>query len=143
MSMKTNLGPRPPRDVSASDTQTRILIIDQDRKVGTALSFMLAARRYEEVRSVLSAGRAVAIAEQFRPDIVFLDVDLPESGSLTVARMLTRDTRQKRVRLIALANDAEHPMCKAARSAGLERFLLKPVSHEELDKVLGARLAAA
>jgi CheY-like chemotaxis protein len=142
MSIKSDFG-RKPQTSSPAATQLRILIIDQDRKVGTALSFMLAARQYDEVRSVLSAGRAVAIAEQFRPDIVFLDVDLPENGCLTVARVLTRDARQKRLRLIALANDTEHPMCKAARSAGLERFLLKPVSHAALDEILGVWPAAA
>jgi CheY-like chemotaxis protein len=141
--IKTSLGRRPPMTVPAVDAQTRILIIDQDRKVGMALSFMLAARRYDDVRAVRSAGRAVAIAEQFRPDIVFLDVDLPKSGTLTVARMLSRDARQRRLRLIGLTNDVEHPMYQQARAAGLERFLLKPVSPEELDKILGVQTAAA
>jgi CheY-like chemotaxis protein len=141
--IKTSLGRRPPMTVPAVETQTRILIVDQDRKVGMAVSFMLAARRYDDVRAVRSAGRAVAISEQFRPDIVFLDVDLPDSGSLTLARMLARDARQRRLRLIGLTNDAEHPMYAQARAAGIERFLLKPVSPEELDKILGVRPVAA
>jgi CheY-like chemotaxis protein len=120
----------------AVKSEARILIVDEDRGVGIALSFMLATRRYDDVRAVRSAARAVAIAKQFRPDIVFLDLELPDS--IAVARQLGReDVRQNRPRLIALTNDAEHPMREEARRAGFERFLVKPVSHEELDKILG------
>lgn len=125
-----------------ADIHARILIVDQDRKIGMTLSFMLAARHFDDVRSVRSAARALAIAEQFRPNIVFLDVELPDNGSAAVARQLARDASQSRVRLIALSSDPEHPLCKAARSAGLERVLLKPISHEELDKILGVSIAS-
>ena len=123
--------------VSAAGSVTRILIVDQDRQVGVALSFMLSARRFEEVRAVRSAKRAVAITEQFRPEIVFLDLDLPDNGGITVARQLARDTRTRRPRLIALTTQDDHPMREQARAAGFERLLVKPVSHEELDKILG------
>ena len=79
----------------------------------------------------------MAITEQFQPEIVFLDLDLPDSGGFTVAKQLGRDVHTRRPRLIALTKDAEHPMRDKARAAGFERFLVKPVSHEELDKILG------
>ena len=123
--------------MTAAGSVTRILIVDQDRQVGVTLSFMLSARRFEEVRAVRSAKRAVAITEQFQPEIVFLDLDLPDDGGIAVARQLTRDSRLRRPRLIALTNDEQHPMRENARAAGFERFLVKPVSHEELDKILG------
>jgi len=123
--------------MTAAGSITRILIVDQDRQVGVTLSFMLSARRFEEVRAVRSAKRAVAITEQFQPEIVFLDLDLPDDGGIAVARQLTRDSRLRRPRLIALTNDEQHPMRENARAAGFERFLVKPVSHEELDKILG------
>ena len=116
---------------------TRILIVDQDRQIGVALSFMLSARRFEDFRSVRSAKRAVAITLQFQPEIVFLDLELPDEGGISVARQLIRDARTHRPRLIALTKHAEHPMREQARAAGFERFLMKPITHEELDKVLG------
>lgn len=116
---------------------TRILIIDQDRQVGQSLSFMLSARSFEEVRAVRSARRAVAIAEQFHPEIVFLEFELPDGGAATVARKVAQDTRRPKARLIALATDSAAPMREKAREAGFERCLTKPVSQEELDRVLG------
>lgn len=119
-----------------------ILIVDQDRRVGLALSFMLAARGYDEVRAVRSAERALAITEQFRPNIVFLDLNLPDSASIAVAQQLFRDAFQNRPRLIALAKAAQHPMLEELRLAGFERVMVKPVSHEELDEILGITRAA-
>jgi len=121
----------------AASSTTRILIVDQDRQLGVTLSFMLAARQFDEVRSVRSAKRAVAVAAQFAPDIVFLDLDLPEGGGIPVARLLTRHTHRRRPRLIALTSHPDDPNYHQARAAGFERLLVKPVLHEELDRILG------
>ncbi len=98
---------------------------------------MLATRQFDEVRSVRSAKRAKGIAEQFLPDIVFLDLDLPDGGAIPLARLLARDASRRRPRLIALTNHSEDPGYDQARAAGFERLLVKPVSHEELDRILG------
>src|ERR1043165_6917141 len=90
--------------VQPAGFSTRILIVDQDRQVGVSLSFMLSARSYDEVRAVRSAGRALTITEQFRPEIVFLDLELPDDGTMAVARTLARDSRRPRPRLFALAS---------------------------------------
>jgi CheY-like chemotaxis protein len=126
----------------AAGYSTRILIVDQDRQVGVTLSFMLSTRSYDEVRVVRSAGRAMAITEQFRPEIIFLDLELPDDGTMAVARALTRDTRRPRPRLFALASGSEATIRDKLRAAGFERCLEKPVSHQELDKVLGIRVTA-
>jgi CheY-like chemotaxis protein len=125
----------------AAGFATRILIVDDDRQLGVTLSFMLATRRYEEIRSVRSARRALAVAEQFLPDIVFVDLDLPDGGGIAVARMLTRDTRRRRPRFIGLTKHPDDPNYDKARAAGFERLLVKPVSHAELDKILGSMAA--
>jgi len=119
---------------------TRILIVDQDRQVGVSLSFMLSARSYDEVRAVRSAGRAMTITEQFRPEIIFLDIQLPDDGTMAVARTLARDTRRPRPRLFALASGSEPTVRDKLRAAGFERCLEKPVLQEELDKILGIRV---
>ena len=135
-----------PRHATAKSTAvvptTHILIVDPDRQVGVSLSFMLSARSYEEVRAVRSARRALAITEQFRPEIIFLDLEMPEGGGITVAQQLTRSASNRRPRLIALTMSAEHPLRQEARAAGFERVVMKPVSHEELDKILGISRAA-
>lgn len=118
------------------DPLTRILIVDSDRSVGTSLTFMLTARGYEEVRAVRSARRAVAIAEQFNPGLVFLDLELPDNGAIEVADRLRKGARQHALRLIALTSSAEHERRDEDRAAGFERYMVKPLSQAELDKIL-------
>jgi CheY-like chemotaxis protein len=130
--MSARIGRTPPASYA-----TRILIIDQDRQVGIALSFMLAARRFDEVRAVRSAKRAVTVTEQFHPEIVFLDLELPVGGAFALARKLAHDGRKPRPRLFALAADVGQPVRDKARAAGFERCLVKPVSNVELDQILG------
>lgn len=137
-------------DLSSSNSRlpaagfaTRILIVDQDRQLGVTLSFMLATRRYEEVRSVKSGKRALAVAGQFLPDIIFLELELPEGGGMPVARRLARDVRGRRPRIIALTKHSEDPNYAEARAAGFERLLVKPILHEELDKIMGIAKNAA
>jgi CheY-like chemotaxis protein len=132
----THRNQRGSRHDSPVDVATRILIVDNDRGVGTALTFMLAARGYDEVRAVRSARRALALAELYRPALVFLDLELPEEGALEVASRLRTSSRLHALRLIALTNDSEHETRETARVAGFERYLVKPLTQSELDKVL-------
>jgi CheY-like chemotaxis protein len=101
-----------------------------------ALSFMLSARGYTEVRAVRSAARAVTVAESFHPGIVFLDFELPDQGSMNLAELLRRGARQHAMRIIALTRSMENAQREDARLAGFERFLVKPLVQAELDKIL-------
>ena len=135
--------PSPISRLPAAGFTTRILIVDPDRQLGVTLSFMLATRRYEEVRCVKSARRAMVVAEQFLPDLVFLDLDLPDGAGIPLARALTRDAHRRRPRFIGLTKQAVDPDFDNARAAGFERLLVKPVLHDALDKILGIDKAAA
>jgi CheY-like chemotaxis protein len=123
------------RDAPVEST-TPILIVDNDRRVGMSLTFMLSARGFKEVRAVRSARRAIAIAELFRPRIVFLDLELPGGGALEVADRLRTGSQPHAMRLIALTSSAEHELREEARRAGFERYLVKPLAQAELDKIL-------
>jgi two-component system OmpR family response regulator len=121
---------------SPVEKSTRILIVDNDRSVATSLTLMLASRGYDDVRAVRSARRAVVLAEQFNPGLVFLDIELPDDGALEVAASLRKGARQHALRLIALTSSQEHEKRDEARIAGFERFMVKPLTQIELDKIL-------
>jgi CheY-like chemotaxis protein len=119
-----------------SSLTARVLIVDQDRQLGVTLSFMLASRQFDEVRAVRSTRRAITVAEQFLPDIVFLDIDVPEDGGIPLGRLLIRDSHRRRPRLIALTKHLDHPNVVDIRAAGFERLLVKPIQPEALDSIL-------
>ena len=114
---------------------TRVLIVDIDRQIGRALSFMLEARGYGEVRAVRSAARAQVIFGVFKPDIVFMELDPPDN--LQLAELLRRTSQLRKFRLIGLTLDLQRPVRDVVRAVGVERYLLKPVAQAELDRTLG------
>jgi len=132
----THRDQRGSRSEKQASPDTRFLIIDDDRKVGMSLSFMLETRGYPEVRAVRSPARAESVFSTFQPGVVFLDLDMPDAGSLRLAEQMKRLAQLRKFRLIALTNDVEHAMREEARVAGFERYLVKPVTQEAIDSLL-------
>lgn len=125
-----------PRQGPGIAFDTHILIIDDDRRASIALAFMLGVRGYDEIRSVRSSLRALTIAKNFIPGIIFLDLELPKTDTLNLAQQLRNGSGTRIVRLIALTSNVEHPLREDARRAGFERFLVKPCEQAEIDKIL-------
>jgi len=119
----------------------RVLIVDDDVELAQSLARMLeSAGRYES-RIVHNAAEAVAAAAEFRPVIVLLDIELPDMSGYEVAKLLRQHAHLRATRLIALTDNIEHPGREDARAAGFERYLVKPVTAVELQKVLRRRLS--
>jgi len=112
-----------------------ILIVVDDRLVGRRLARMLTDHGYEGVRAVSRASRALMLAHEFEPGIIFLDLDLPDDA-YDLASTLQRQAGKDAHRLIALTPVIDHSTRERARRAGFERWLVTPVVEDELDELL-------
>lgn len=120
---------------SSSQRLVRVLIVVNDRLAGRRLARLLTGKGYEGVRAVSSAARALALARQYKPSIVFLDVAMADDA-YELATALRQQAGQNAPRLIALTESIEHSTREQARSAGFERWLVTPVAQSELDALL-------
>lgn len=114
----------------------RILIVDADMDSADSMELMLHASGYSETRVVYSGEAALAAAAEFRPDVVLLELNLPDMSGYEVAQLLREQAQLQDVRLIALTASREHAGRDQARAAGFERYLLKPVAALALDELL-------
>jgi CheY-like chemotaxis protein len=121
----------------------RVLIIDGDVQLARALEEMLEAGGAYATRVVHCAADAVISATAYPPAIAFLDIDLPNASAFAVARLFHEQPQLRQTRLIALTASIEFPEREAARAAGFERYLVKPVTVIELHKVLRRRTSIA
>jgi CheY-like chemotaxis protein len=119
----------------------RILIVDDDVALAKSLAAMLEEAGAIETRTVHCAADAVAAAVEHAPAIVFLDIELPDMSGYEVAKLLHQHAHLQATRLIALTDNIEHPGREEARAAGFERYLVKPVTLAELQKVLRRRVS--
>jgi CheY-like chemotaxis protein len=124
-----------------TETPPRILIVDDDVGLAMSLAAMLEAAGAFEIRRVHCAADAVAAAVAHPPAIVFLDIELPDMSGYEVAKLLNQHAHLQATRLIALTDSVEHPARENARAAGFERYLVKPVTVIELQKVLRRRIS--
>lgn len=115
---------------------THILIVDDNREAGKSLAQMLTDSGCDEIRTVRSAARALAVAATFQPAIAFLGMPTPDGLEGNLAALLQKNSREKSIRLIGLTDRAELPSREEARASGVERFISKPVTQIELDKAL-------
>lgn len=113
-----------------------ILIIDNDVSSASSLELMLHAAGYPETRVAYSGHAALAIAADFEPAVVLLEVDLLDVNGYALAQALRERARTRKLRLIALTTRRGHEGRELARVAGFERYLLKPVAALDLSNLL-------
>jgi DNA-binding response OmpR family regulator len=108
------------------------LSVDDDIKSSDALELMLNSSGYSETRVAYSGHAALAIAAEFQPAVVLLELSLLDMSGYEVARLLRERAQSHDLRLIALTSGREHAGRELARVAGFERYLLKPIDARDL-----------
>src|SRR4029078_9889907 len=114
----------------------RVLIVDSDMGSADSLELMLHASGYQETRVAYSGEAALAIAADFQPSMVLLDLGLLDMTGYHLAESLRDRAQSRELRLIALTSSPEHAAREEARAAGFERYLLKPVTSVDLSNLV-------
>ena len=112
-----------------------MLLVDDNVDSTEPLSILLQAKGHET--RIASAGEdALALADEFQPDVVLLDLGLPEMDGYEVARRL-REQRNGDARvLVALTGWAGRDVRTKAAEAGFDYHLVKPVNWDELERIV-------
>ena len=121
-----------PSESAPRGAMPRILIVDDDVDAADSLASLLQSDGYGDARVAYSGGSALALAVEFVPTVLLVDLDLPDMSGYDVARQLSQHPQLQGLRLIALTASSEHPGRELARAAGVERYLSKPVRSAEL-----------
>jgi signal transduction histidine kinase/CheY-like chemotaxis protein len=118
----------------------RVLVVEDNRD---GLEMVVAALRDAgfDVMGAPDGVEALAIATRFQPHIALLDIGLPSIDGYRLARMLRRAGAT--IHLVALTGYGQDQDAAAARDAGFEVFLVKPVSIEALMDALNGLLAVS
>jgi two-component system, OmpR family, alkaline phosphatase synthesis response regulator PhoP len=113
----------------------RILVVDDELDTAQTIAFLLADSGHE-VRYAISGAAALAIAKSEKPEVVVLDLGLPDIDGLDLARLLKHDgAASPSARIIAITGRTKHAE-SLALEAGCERFLRKPVHPRELEAII-------
>jgi DNA-binding response OmpR family regulator len=96
---------------------------------------MLLTVRGDEVRIAYDGAEAVAAEQDFKPEVVLLDIGLPKMSGYDVARSI-RSTRGEGVLIIAITGWGQEDDRRRAREAGFDHHFTKPVDFEMLFEII-------
>lgn len=116
----------PPADLK----RMKVLIVDPNAYMRGVVADSLRRLTITNINATASAVEAYSVGRTFKPDLVFVDWDAGRMSGLEFTREVRRNTTgmPRETPIILLAGVIDHEQLMAARQAGINEFLLKPVS---------------
>jgi two-component system, OmpR family, response regulator len=125
---------------TAADTAfaaRRLLVVDDNKDSAESLASLLKVIG-NEVRTAYDGAAALAAVHTFAPDVVLLDIGLPEMDGYEVARQIRGRPHQPQPMLIALTGYGADEDQRRSYEAGFDHHLTKPVRFNTLQALLEA-----
>lgn len=113
--------------------KARVLVVDDERIICATIAKYLNKIGYDAM-AVTSGSEALAIMEEFRPDVVIIDYKMPGLNGLDTIRKI-RETRFDGCIVIATASEVEL-IRGAGENLGVSEFISKPISLDTLRTII-------
>ncbi len=130
----------PEKEAAAESAETeggfRILIVDDNRAAADALVRLLTLRG-NATEAVYTGEEAMAYAPSFKPEVILLDIGLPDMEGYDVARAIRSDSSVQAT-LIALTGYGQESDIRKAQKAGFDHHLTKPAGLAEIEEILAS-----
>jgi PAS domain S-box-containing protein len=111
----------------------RILIVDDNTDAADSLALLLQLEGHE-TEAVYSAREALDRAARYRPEVILLDIGLPEMSGYELATLIRSELRS--VRLIAVTGYGQREDVERARCSGFDGHVIKPVDSARLGRMI-------
>jgi PAS domain S-box-containing protein len=117
----------------------RVLVADDNRDAAESLAMVLRFAGYE-VFIAFNGAEALALGEQERPRAAILDIGMPGMSGHEVARRMRLEAWGRNAVLIALTGWGQEQDKQAAKAAGFDEHMTKPVDPDKVERLLAALL---
>jgi len=114
----------------------QVWIVDDDQEMTQAISMMLEMLGCQVTGFLSARNAAQTLLTGVRPDMLVLDIHMPEVTGLDFLEFLRRRPEWKNLPIVMLSTEAADVTVDQAIELGADGYVMKPVTLEELDKVL-------
>lgn len=119
-------------------TNSKILIVDDEVDICDLIEMTLVSNGYSNIKSVHDGKSAIKNAIDWAPDIILLDLMLPETDGLAVCQNLKNNKKTSKIPIIILTAKSTEQDIVTGLELGADDYITKPFSN----KVLVARIKA-
>ena len=114
----------------------KIWIVDDDEEMTRAIQLMLKLIECEATGYLNARSAARALLAGSQPDLMILDINMPEVSGLDLLEFIRRRTEWKDLPVIMLSTEAADVTVDRAMQLGADGYVMKPVTIEELEKAM-------
>jgi two-component system, cell cycle response regulator DivK len=112
-------------------TGEQILVVEDNEKNMKLFRDVLSATGYRTLEAT-TGGEAVEMATEHTPDLVLMDIQMPDMDGVEALRRLRADARTASLRVLAVTAQAMRGDREQFLAAGFDGYLSKPVNVQEL-----------
>ena len=109
----------------------KVLIADDEPNIVTSLEFLLNRGGYE-VAIARNGEEALAMVETFRPDLILLDVMMPQRSGYEVCQRMRSREDWRHIKILMLSAKGREAEVSKGLSLGADAYVTKPFSNREL-----------
>jgi CheY-like chemotaxis protein len=127
------------RNIKGVDRQaSRKILVVEDNLDSVHSMAVLIKMMGHECQFAINGLAALKIAREFRPDVILLDIGLPDFKGYDIAKQLRYEPGLENTRIIAVTGRSEYDR-ELALDAGCDEFYRKPIETELLEQLLESR----
>jgi signal transduction histidine kinase/CheY-like chemotaxis protein len=124
-------------DSASAVSQRRILVADDNRDTASSLAVLLEMMGNETV-TAHDGREALEVGAWFKPDVVLLDIGMPELNGLDVCRRIREEAWGRDIVIVACTGWGQDDDRRKSSEAGFDHHLVKPVDYAVLMKLLAS-----
>ena len=129
-----------PREGQPSDGKFLILVVDDSADNLAVISLDLQEQGYRVV-TASNGEDAIAIATQTMPNLILMDINLPELDGLAATRRIRENEALREVPVIAITAFGTEGFQRAAYDAGVSGYLTKPFDFDRMHQLIARLLS--
>ena len=123
--------------MTATDNSLRVLIVDDNRDGADALGLLVEALG-NQVHVTYGGTQALAVATTFRPDLMFIDMLMPDMDGCSLVLRLRQIAAFAQTKIVAITGQKDDVHKAKAMRAGFDGYLVKPATLEDIKQVLAS-----